>query len=114
MLEINSQSLMRKNIQSSKGVPGRDGMKSRFGVLVLISFFLVFLPLTPLAQESQTKTSTSQYVYVASKFSIKYHKPTCKKALKILEENRIAFSKAKDAIDAGFMPCPRCKPPTKD
>ena len=87
-------------------------MKPCVGVLVLISFLLMFVPFALLAQETQTKASQPQYI--ASRFSINYHRPTCKKALKIQEQNRITFNKAKEAIDAGYVPCPRCKPPTQD
>jgi hypothetical protein len=54
------------------------------------------------------------YKYVASKFSIKYHKPNCRRALKIQPQNRVTFKTAKQALDAGYMPCPVCKTPNKE
>lgn len=52
--------------------------------------------------------------YVSSKYSMWYHKPTCKKALKISPQIRVTYKTAKEALDAGKKPCPLCKPPTKD
>jgi len=54
------------------------------------------------------------YKYVASKFSIKYHKLTCKWALKIQPQNMMTFNTAKQALNAGKVPCKVCNPPTKD
>jgi methylphosphotriester-DNA--protein-cysteine methyltransferase len=88
-------------------------MKNRLGFVVLFSSFVLFVSAGLFAQESQVKASPSSY-YVASKFSLKYHKPACRKALKIQEQNRITFGAAKEAIGAGFMPCPKCRPPAQD
>jgi methylphosphotriester-DNA--protein-cysteine methyltransferase len=43
-----------------------------------------------------------------------YHKPTCKKAVKIDPLIKVTYKTAKEALDAGKKPCPLCKPPTKD
>jgi methylphosphotriester-DNA--protein-cysteine methyltransferase len=54
------------------------------------------------------------YKYVASKYSIKYHRPTCKWAHKIQPQNMLKFKTAKEALAAGKVPCKVCNPPTKD
>jgi methylphosphotriester-DNA--protein-cysteine methyltransferase len=69
-------------------------------------FILVLIPLSIRAQN---------YNYVASKFSNKYHRPTCKWALKIQPQNRVTFNTVKQAVEAGHnVPCKTCKPPAKD
>jgi methylphosphotriester-DNA--protein-cysteine methyltransferase len=52
--------------------------------------------------------------YVGSKKSNKYHYPTCKWAQKIKPQNRIIFKSAKEARDAGYVPCKVCRPPLWD
>jgi len=56
----------------------------------------------------------SDYKYVGSSKSNKYHYPTCQWAQKIKPENLVKFKSAKEALDAGYIPCKVCKPPTKD
>jgi hypothetical protein len=56
----------------------------------------------------------ANYKYVSSKYSIKYHKPKCKQALKIDPLIKITFKTAKEAVEAGKQPCKLCNPPTKD
>jgi len=65
----------------------------------------VFISITLFAED---------YKYVSSKYSIAYHRPTCKKALKIDPRARVTFKTAKEALDAGKQPCSVCKPPTAD
>jgi methylphosphotriester-DNA--protein-cysteine methyltransferase len=65
--------------------------------------------LVPPAQELM-----KEYKYVASKFSVGYHLPTCKRAKRIQVENRVFFTSAQEAIKAGYAPCGLCKPPDKD
>ncbi|RPJ08324.1 MAG: hypothetical protein EHM36_05600 [Deltaproteobacteria bacterium] len=85
-------------------------MKKFAGILVLGCFLLAFSPYGLWGQERSLSVSLSPR-YVASRFSIRYHQPNCKKVLKIQGQNRITFSNVKEATDAGYMPCPRCKPP---
>jgi len=54
------------------------------------------------------------YKYVGSSKSNKYHYPNCKWALKIKPENLVTIKSAKEALEAGYVPCKVCKPPTKD
>ena len=68
-------------------------------------FLSIFIPFTVYAQDDS---------YVASKFSIKYHKPNCKQVLKIQRQNTVIFQTGKQALDAGYQPCRLCKPPTND
>ena len=56
----------------------------------------------------------AQYKYVGSAKSNKYHYPSCEWALKIHPENLVAFKSAKAALDAGYVPCKVCRPPTRD
>ena len=56
----------------------------------------------------------ADYRYVGSSKSNKYHYPTCKWALKINPANLVKFVSAKEALDAGYVPCKVCRPPTKD
>jgi methylphosphotriester-DNA--protein-cysteine methyltransferase len=56
----------------------------------------------------------ADYKYVGSSKSNKYHYPTCEWALKINPANLVTFKSAKEALDAGYVPCKVCRPPTKD
>lgn len=53
-------------------------------------------------------------VYVGSKNSTKYHYTWCRWAQKINPNNKVIFNSAKEARDAGYIPCKVCKPPVKD
>jgi hypothetical protein len=50
--------------------------------------------------------------FVSSKYSIYYHKPSCKKALKIDPRIKVIYNSPKEALEAGKKPCQICKPPT--
>ena len=52
--------------------------------------------------------------YVGSKNSNKYHYPTCRSAQRIKPGNLVTFSSAKEARDAGYVPCKICRPPLQD
>jgi methylphosphotriester-DNA--protein-cysteine methyltransferase len=56
----------------------------------------------------------ADYKYVGSRKSDKYHYPTCSAAKQIKPDNLIIFKTAKEARDAGYIPCKICKPPIKD
>lgn len=49
-------------------------------------------------------------LYVGSTDSDKFHKPECRWARQIQEENRIAFKSRQDAIEGGYHPCGSCRP----
>ena len=60
-------------------------------------------------------TSTAAgYKYVASNKAKKYHYPDCQWAKKIKPANRVTFNSAKEARQAGYVPCKVCKPPISD
>jgi methylphosphotriester-DNA--protein-cysteine methyltransferase len=40
--------------------------------------------------------------------------PSCEWALKINPKNMVKFYSAKEALEAGYVPCKVCKPRTKD
>jgi competence protein ComEC len=48
--------------------------------------------------------------YVGSTTSNKYHRPDCRYAEKIKDENKIFFSDAEEAEEAGYSPCKVCNP----
>ena len=73
---------------------------------VLLSWPLL-LPLLP----DSTKKECN---YVASKFSILYHLPTCKKTKRIQKQNGVTFASAEEAVKAGYKPCGLCLPPGKE
>ena len=56
----------------------------------------------------------AQYKYVGSAKSNKYHYPSCEWALKIHPANLVTFKSAKEALNAGYIPCKVCRPPTRD
>jgi len=52
--------------------------------------------------------------YVASNKAKKYHRPDCKWIKRIKPENIVTFNSAKEAHQAGYVPCKVCKPPSGD
>jgi methylphosphotriester-DNA--protein-cysteine methyltransferase len=71
-------------------------------IIVLAVFSVTYLSLA------------ADYKYVGSKNSDKYHHPDCKWAEKISPKNLVTFKSAQEALEAGYVPCKVCKPPTKD
>lgn len=59
-------------------------------------------------EEPETGDQTG--TYTGSTESDKYHYPTCRHSLKILEENLIWFDTEEEALAAGYSPCGTCKP----
>ncbi len=80
-------------------------MKKKTIFFVSLSCFLALIPIS---------LYSSDYKYVASKFSIKYHLPNCKKVRQIQENVRVTFKTAQEATKAGYVQCGLCKPPAKD
>jgi hypothetical protein len=76
----------------------------------------------PAAEDAKTKGSgasalavtESTSIYVGSRTSNKYHYPKCKWAKTIRPEKVVTFKSAKEAQEAGYVPCPVCKPPLTD
>jgi len=71
-------------------------------IILLVVFFTICLSLG------------ADFKYVGSKNSNKYHYPDCKWAKKINPANLVTFKSAKEAKEAGYVPCKVCKPPAKD
>jgi hypothetical protein len=71
-------------------------------IILLTIFFIVCLSLA------------ADYKYVGSSKSDKYHYPSCQWARKINPANLVTFKSAKEAQEAGYIPCKVCKPPIKD
>ncbi len=51
--------------------------------------------------------------YVSSKYSVYYHRQSCKKVRKIDPLIKVIYTSPKEALEAGKRPCSLCKPPTE-
>ncbi len=58
--------------------------------------------------------AVTEYKFVGSKTSNKYHYPDCKYAKTIHPKKLITFKSVEEARKAGYIPCPACKAPDKD
>jgi hypothetical protein len=66
-------------------------------------------------KEISTKQPEAEaFKYVGSETSNKYHYPDCKWAKTIVPERLITFKSVKEAQEAGYKPCPTCKPPVSE
>jgi hypothetical protein len=81
------------------------GKRKKIKFFIFLGCLLVFIPLV---------LSAGDYKYVASKFSIKYHLPTCKQVRGLQEQSRITFSTPEEAVKAGYLPCGVCIPPAME
>lgn len=64
----------------------------------------------PYNQPVLSSEQTSEYMFVGSKNSNIYHKPSCKWAQKIVSYNLVTFKDAADAKSYGYRPCKVCRP----
>ena len=80
-------------------------MRKHLVLFVAVICFLIIIPFCLYSED---------YKFVASRYSIKFHKPTCKQALKIEPQVKITFKTAKEAVKTGRIRCNVCKPSTKD
>lgn len=48
--------------------------------------------------------------FIASNYSDRYHKPSCKIVDNIGKDERLVFFSKKEAQDAGYSPCKKCHP----
>jgi hypothetical protein len=69
-------------------------------LLVAVLLLVVFVP-----------TAISAAEFWGSKTSNKYHYPACKWAKQIKASKLIKFRSPEEAQEAGYIPCPVCKPP---
>lgn len=60
--------------------------------------------------EKDANSSTTEYKYVASKSSNIFHKPECRWAKNISDQNLVSFTSKDEAIKAGKRPCKTCNP----
>jgi hypothetical protein len=69
-------------------------------------------PLKELIQPVQlaAEESMSQYRFVASKNSSVFHKPDCRWAQNISQDNLVTYNSREEAIQAGKRPCKLCNP----
>jgi methylphosphotriester-DNA--protein-cysteine methyltransferase len=77
------------------------GYKRLLALLLVVTFALASISLA------------TDYQFVGSKKSDKYHYPSCEWAQKIKPENLVTFTSAQEALKAGYVPCKVCRPPTK-
>lgn len=61
-------------------------------------------------EEVGTDSEDDKVLYVGSTTSNKYHRPDCRYAVKIKEENKIPFYSVEEAEEAGYVPCKVCNP----
>lgn len=54
--------------------------------------------------------TVQENAFVGSTSSTKYHRPSCRYAVKIRPENRIYFASAEAAENKGYKPCKACNP----
>ena len=84
-----------------------------------VTYVKPIVPVYPPKRKKTKKTvvateTPKEYKYVGSVKSKKYHYLTCKWAQKISPANRVYFKSAKEAREAGYVPCKICKPPLAD
>jgi len=60
--------------------------------------------------ETNVNSAISEHKYVASKSSTIFHKPDCRWAKNISEENLVSYTSKDEAIKAGKRPCKTCNP----
>jgi hypothetical protein len=73
-------------------------------LIFILVFYVAFVSAASFCYANDTTV-------VSSKYSIKYHLPTCKQARKIQPQVKITFGTAKKALETGRIPCNVCKPP---
>jgi hypothetical protein len=65
----------------------------------------------PAEQTDKNENSTAvEYIFVASSSSTVFHKPDCRWAQNISQENLIKYKSREEAIKAGKRPCKTCNP----
>lgn len=60
--------------------------------------------------ETDVNSAISKYKYVASKSSTIFHKPECRWAKNISDQNLVSYTSKDEAIKAGKRPCKTCNP----
>jgi methylphosphotriester-DNA--protein-cysteine methyltransferase len=78
-------------------------MKRYLKFIAIITYLLLLLSFAVFASDK----------YVSSRYSVYYHKQSCKKALKIDPLIKVIYNSPKEALEAGKRPCQLCKPPTE-
>jgi len=65
---------------------------------------------SPAATGGPVKSGTAVALFVGSRNSTKYHRPDCRHAQNIKDDNRMTFSSGAEARAAGREPCGTCDP----
>ena len=60
--------------------------------------------------EAGPEPSGRQGAYIGNRKTRKFHYPDCNSVPEILETNRVELYSREEAIQAGYVPCGRCKP----
>ena len=48
--------------------------------------------------------------YIGHVGTLKFHRPACFFGKRIKQENRLDFDSLDEALEAGYTPCPSCRP----
>lgn len=78
--------------------------------LYIIPLLLLALILVAGCSQQATPTTSTTKAYVGSMNSDKFHRPSCKWAQNIKDENAIWFSSKEEAVQKGYTACKTCKP----
>ncbi|MGI6749297.1 MAG: Ada metal-binding domain-containing protein [Atribacter sp.] len=60
--------------------------------------------------EAKANQEKPQFPYIGNKNSKKFHHYFCGSVGNMKEKNKVFFLSREDAIEAGYIPCKRCKP----
>ncbi|AQT70018.1 hypothetical protein STSP2_03220 [Anaerohalosphaera lusitana] len=60
--------------------------------------------------DTASPTAQPNAPFIASKSSKIFHKPTCRSAKRITDENRVSFNAREQAVKSGRRPCRSCSP----
>jgi len=64
----------------------------------------------PAGSASQNLQAVPRHPFVASRSSSVFHRPDCRWAQNISDDNRIGYATREEALQAGKRPCKSCKP----
>lgn len=74
-------------------------------IILSASFLTMPFPVSPVAY-----SQNQEMVYVGSRHSDKYHRPSCSAARRIKSSNLATFDSKDEAQQAGYVPCKICRP----
>jgi len=89
-------------------IGGGENVNRKRTLSIVLLLLLLFM--SGCNQVTQTTVPATQHNYVGSANSDKYHKPSCRWAKNIKENNAVWFSTKEEAEQAGYTACKTCKP----